>query len=229
MTLAPAIVVLLVASLTGSGKLVTQQRQVPAFHAINLAGGIHATVHKGSGPKLELRADDNVIDELETVVKDGTLLIRPKSSLSILNSVTIEADITTPALDGIEASGGVHVQGDAVMGESCKLNVSGGVKLDLTNVTCAALDISASGGATIKLAGASKKLTLNASGGVELETRELSVSEAKVDASGGVSGSIAVADVFNADLSGGVKLKVKGHPKTQRVDHSGGARATFED
>ena len=102
------------------------------------------------------------------------------------------------------------------------------MQIDLDGMACDALSLEASGGAGVRLTGTSKSLDLEASGGVQLETRALAVSQAKIRASGGVSGGLAIADALDADLSGGVQLKVKGHPKMARADTSGSAKINFE-
>jgi hypothetical protein len=219
---------LAVLAVTGSGKLVTQDRAVAPFHALSVSSGIRTQVHRGPTTKVTVRADDNLIDNVATEVKSGRLEIHPKDVWTLSNA-TIEVDVTVTGLDAIEAAGGSEVKGDGLAGPKCALNLSGGTRVDLGTMACDKLDVDASGGAQLKLAGFAKQLALDVSGGVQLDTRPLDVKQAQVDASGGVSGHVAVADNLDAKLSGGVSLKVKGHPKVSRMDTSGAARATFED
>lgn len=216
---------LAVLAVAGSGKLVAQERPVAAFHALAVSGGIRATVHRGATAKVVVRADDNVLEHIETTVKDGRLEVRHKGSCT---NCTMQLEVTVPSLDGLEVSGGTEVKGDGLTGAACKLELSGGARVDLTGNACDALELTASGGAGLKLAGQAKALKLSASGGVELDTRALDVKQAKVDISGGVNGRLAVSDTLDGTLSGGVALKVKGHPKGQ-LERSGGVQATFED
>jgi len=204
---------------------VTQDRSVEAFHEVELSGGLTANVHKGKAPGLKLTGETDDLAVIETLVKDGRLIIRQKGARS---TKKVTAEITTATLDGVEASGGVLVNGDGLAGTKCKLSLSGGVQLDLGGMTCEALDIQASGGAGVKLAGTAKKLSLDVSGGVQLETRAMNVSDARIRASGGVQGGVAVADNIDAELSGGVTLKVKGKPKVTRAETSGAAKLSYE-
>jgi hypothetical protein len=216
-----------VLAVTGSGKIVTQDRPVAPFHAVSVSAGLKAQLHRGATTKVTVRADDNIVDQIETVVKDGRLEVHPKGSNSF-NNTTMEVDITVVGLDALESSGGTEVKGDGLAGAKCTLRLSGGARVELSGMSCERLDVDASGGAELKLAGSAKQLTLGASGGVALETRSLDVKTAKVDASGGVTGRLAVADTLEGSLSGGVSLKVKGHPKSN-LSASGSAHATFED
>jgi hypothetical protein len=219
---------LAVLAVTGSGKLVTQERPVGPFHALSVSSGIRTQLHRGATTKVTLRADDNLIDNIVTEVKNGRLEVHPKD-VWVLNNATMELDVTVASLDALEASGGTEVKGDGLSGPKCALNLSGGTRVDLGTMACEKLDIDASGGAQLKLAGSAKQLALDASGGVQLDTRPLDVKQAQIDASGGVNGRLAVAEALDAKLSGGVSIKVKGHPKVNRMETSGAAHASFED
>lgn len=216
-----------IALVLSAGAVVTQNRPVEAFHAVQLEGGVRATLHRGK-PQLKLEAEAAVLTRIESVVKDGTLIIRPKDRGVFDGDVKVTAEIWSEALDAAHASGGVVLQGEGLAGAKCELGLSGGAQVDLRGMACEALTIDASGGAGITLKGNAKRLSLDASGGVQLELKAMEVRDAKISASGGVSGTVAVADVIDADLSGGVSLKVKGHPKQARAETSGAAKLSYE-
>ncbi len=223
-TLLPAAV--LVLSLAHANQQ-QQERNVPAFKAVSVSGGFELKVHRGGAQKVVIRADKDVIDEVETKVVDGELRI----GLNGWHSHTghLEAEVTTPDLTGVEGSGGTKVSGDGPKGKDCKIEGSGGTEIDLKGVACEGLKLEVSGGANVKLAGAAKKLEMDASGGVELETEALQVADAKLEASGGVTGKMAVTETIDSDFSGGVTLKIKGHPRVKKMSASGGASTEFED
>ncbi|MBK7862948.1 MAG: DUF2807 domain-containing protein [Archangiaceae bacterium] len=206
---------------------VTQNRPVESFHSVSLSGGLHVTVHKGKAPALTLSGESREVEKIETFVKGGQLTVRPKNEVE-RSDESVKVDLTVTTLDGLEASGGVTVVGEGLASQKCALELSGGVEVDLQGLSCDALNVEASGGARLKLAGAAKTLGLDLSGGVQLETRAMSVSDAKIKASGGVSGRVAVADTLETDLSGGVSLKVKGHPRFSRNDSDISASLRFE-
>ncbi len=227
--LLPAAVVLVgCAHLTGSGHLVTQERTTAAFTGVRVEGGFDATLHRGSAQKVVVKADDNLIAQVETKVEDGVLVVKLPHHSGI-DHATLQVEVTAPELTRVESSGGTHVHGDGPKGTECRVEASGGTEVALKGVACESLELSASGGADVKLDGAAKKLDLSASGGVDLHTTGLKVADAKLDASGGVSGEVAVSENLDADFSGGVSLKIKGHPRVKRFGTSGGADADFED
>jgi len=204
-----------------------QERTVPAFKAVSVSGGFELKVHRGSPQKVVVRADKDIIEKVETRVVDGELKIALNGWH--MHTEHLEAEVTTPDLIGVEASGGTKVSGDGPKGKDCKVEGSGGTEIDLKGVACEGLKLEASGGANVKLAGAAKKLDMDASGGVDLDTESLQVADAKLEASGGVSGTMAVTETIDSDFSGGVTLKIKGHPRVKRMSASGGASTEFEN
>ncbi len=216
------------AHVTGSGHLKTEERTVKPFTALSVGGGFEVRVHRGSPQKVVVKADDNLLDRIETKVEDGRLEVELKRNTNV-SLATLEVDVTVPELTAIETSGGVKLEGDGPKGKSCKLEHSGGTEVHLKDVACDALQLEASGGANVSLSGAARRFELDASGGVDLATAALKVSDAKLSASGGVSGEVAVSETLDADFSGGVNIKIKGHPRMNRLNTSGGADATFGD
>jgi hypothetical protein len=206
----------------------SQERTVTSFNKVAVGGGFALKVHRGSPQKVVVKADKEVIDEIETKVVDGELRIGLKGSFH-WHTGDLEAEVTTPDLIGLEGSGGTKVSGDGPKGKACEIEGSGGTEIDLKGVACESLKLEVSGGADVKLAGAAKKLDLDASGGVDLDTGALVVADAKLEASGGVSGTVAVSETIDTDFSGGVTLKIKGHPRVKKMHASGGASTEFED
>ncbi len=75
----PAIVLalLLVSSgcstVSGSGNVVTETRQVSGFNRIDLAGSGEVTIQQGDAESLTIEADDNVLPRLTSEVSNSTL------------------------------------------------------------------------------------------------------------------------------------------------------------
>jgi hypothetical protein len=205
-----------------------QERTVPAFTKVSVGGGFELKVHRGGAQKVIIRADKDIIEEVETKVVDGQLRIGLNGHWH-MHTGHMEVEVTAPDLIGVEGSGGTKVSGDGPKGKACTIEGSGGTEIDLKGVACEGLKLEVSGGANVKLSGAAKKLDMDASGGVDLDTGSLQVADAKLEASGGVSGTMAVSETIDSDFSGGVTLKIKGHPRVKKMSASGGASTEFED
>src|SRR5512134_2901644 len=62
--------------ITGSGRAITQQREVSGFKGIALSVPGRLEIVQGAAEGVTLTADDNLVPEIETVVERGVLHIR---------------------------------------------------------------------------------------------------------------------------------------------------------
>ncbi len=208
--------------------LVTQDRPVEKFTQVRMEGGIEATVHRGAKPALKLTSEAKTLERLESVVENGVLVLRYKEKSWFKGDGTVQADITVTELTHVEASGGCTLKGDGLSGPTCGIDISGGVEVDLKSAVCEALTIKSSGGTKVKLKGTAKRLDVDASGGSDLDTRELFAQAAKIEGSGGFVGKVSVVESVEGGLSGGASLKVRGNPKTRKVETSGASSISYE-
>jgi hypothetical protein len=65
-------------SIPGSGHVVTEERDVQAFNEVLLADAGRITIVKGDKESLTVKAEDNILPEILTSVKQNRLTIRFK-------------------------------------------------------------------------------------------------------------------------------------------------------
>jgi Putative auto-transporter adhesin, head GIN domain len=87
----------------GSGTSVTQVRDLPSFSAIDLAGTNGVSVAVGPAQSVAVRADDNLLDHVTTVVRNGRLTVGDQGSFTASTSMAV--NITVPSLDGVALTG----------------------------------------------------------------------------------------------------------------------------
>src|SRR3954464_7288799 len=81
-----------------------QTREVPAFHAVSVESGIHATISIGPQRPLELRGEEKTLALIETTVEDGELRIAFKRhSWTHWVSHEVHVSIQTPELRAVGA------------------------------------------------------------------------------------------------------------------------------
>jgi len=106
-----------------------------------------------------IRADDNLIEDVQVVKEGSTLKIGPKPGTSYnLKNVILEADVTMPEFTWADLSGDSHLRGDIEAGD---------------------VTFKLSGGIHVTLSGSAWNLTLDVDGGSHANV------DANVDASGG--------------------------------------------
>ncbi|MDX1543844.1 MAG: DUF2807 domain-containing protein [Christiangramia sp.] len=73
----------------GSRKVKTEQINLTPFHSIHIAGEFEVGILKGSRPMMEITADDNRHDLIQSEVVDGVLYIKPIKEFSRTRSQEI--------------------------------------------------------------------------------------------------------------------------------------------
>src|SRR4029079_11227721 len=85
----------------------SQQRQVGAVHAIELAGVMEVDVTVGKPASVEVTGDADLVDKVTTTVKDGVLVIDTPELRNHRHrrDTHLHTSVTVPDLDALTLSG----------------------------------------------------------------------------------------------------------------------------
>jgi len=204
----------------------TETRQVSNFNGIKVSTGIDLYITMGTTEEVKIVADDEIIDDLITEVKDGTLRIYMKQSNNWFNwnsgNQTRKAYVTVKELESIDASSGSDVSSENTLtGEDLKVNASSGsdVAIDIyyKNVW-----VDTSSGSDAKLSGKVKTLNAEASSGSDIVAKNLESKICKVSVSSGSDATVNVADELYANASSGGDVGYYGNPQVKDINESSG-------
>lgn len=112
----------------GSGVVATEQRAVPDFTRVELAGTLTVRVRVGAPKRVVVRGDGNLLPLITTKVTDNTLVIGQSGSFNSHRG--IEVDAATPSLVGGVLSGAGDFQVTDVRAERFTVEVSGAGALE---------------------------------------------------------------------------------------------------
>ena len=189
------------ASLTGSGNVVTQEEAITGFDKLDVSDGFQVEVSQGDTFSVVIRVDEDLVEDLQVVKEGSTLKIGLKPGRSYnLKNVTLEADVTMPELTGADLSGGSHLGGDVEAGD---------------------VTFNLSGGSHVTLSGSAGDLTIDADGGSHAELADLAVVDARVDASGGSHVTVNPNGRLDAVSRGGSHVRYLGSPTLGTIDTDG--------
>jgi hypothetical protein len=210
---------------TGSGTVVSRQLPVTSFSKIQVSYAFQVRLSIGNPEAVTIRADDNLVDDLDVGVTDDTLRIGLKGGTSV-SSATLQADVTASSLSAIESSGGSAVTLlDPIRSQSFALTQSGGSRFDGT-VAISAGSVQLSGASDASLTGSASTLAVSASGASQLHARDLSIGALTIDLSGASHGEVNVTGTMSASASGASNLTYEGSPAVTRKDVSGASQIT---
>jgi hypothetical protein len=166
------------------GPRTSQTRDVADFTRIDNRDSVDLRLHVGEPQRVRVRAGENVIDDVGTEVRDGTLRVTFDHDGFGGGDVVVEAYV--PKLTGIEASGSGDIDADGIDADVFELRSDGSADIALEGaVGRLAVDLDGSGDAGLAgLAAREARLAVGGSGDVDLRADERL--DVAVDGSGDV-------------------------------------------
>jgi len=187
-------------SIGDDGPRRTQTRDVAAFTRVESDGAVDLRLHVGEPRRVQVRAGEEVIADVGTQVRDGTLHVTFDHGGWGGSDVVVEASV--PKLEGLELSGSGDVEADGIDAESFALSSEGSADIVLTG-TAAALDVELQGSGDADLA-------------------DLTARTARVSVSGSGGADVRADERLDVNVDGSGDVRYHGDPEiTDRVDGSG--------
>lgn len=183
----------------GSGNIANEKRNVADFNAIEVGGIFEVEVVAQKDFSVEVEADDNLLQYIETEVNGDTLEIRTNKRISPKGRILVR--VAAPNIEN--------------------LRVSGASKLSLANLKNDSLKVDASGASKIKVDGETRNLDVELSGASKLDAESLKTENANIDGSGASNAALNVTGDLRADLSGASKVTYAGNPRNLEKSTSG--------
>lgn len=204
----------------------TENRNVKNFRGIKVSTGIDLYLTMGNSEEVKIVADDDIIDDIVTEVKNGTLHIYLEKNNNWFNwgrlTETRKAYVTVKQLESIDASSGSDVRSENTLkGDELDIEASSGSDVYL-DIVYKNVSLKTSSGSDAKLSGKAKYFTASASSGSDIVARDLETEKCNVKASSGSDATVNVSDELVAKASSGADVRYYGNPKTKDTDESSG-------
>ena len=151
----------------GSGTVISEERNLSGFDRVDVSGAMDAdiTVTSNGGFSVTVRADDNLMDQIEVDVDGDTLEIAFEGS--VVNPTEKVVIVSMPALVEIDASGASNVlaRGEA---DDLVIKASGASDVEAGDLTAATVRVDASGASDVTIF-ATTSVTGDASGASNID------------------------------------------------------------
>ncbi|TSA27117.1 MAG: DUF2807 domain-containing protein [Bacteroidetes bacterium] len=199
----------------GKGDVVAQIRNITGFNGISLA--IDATVYFSPDTSfyVEVRAQQNILDILETVIgPNNTLIIRYKSGVIVGTHEPIKIFIAAPCIQLLTISGSGDILVDTPWhNQYLQASISGSGNIQVSQVEAAELQVTISGsGNVLAITGevSYQVLKISGSGNIDLEGVTSDTTYTTISGSGNIT--VWVTTLLDATISGSGNVYYKGDP-----------------
>jgi hypothetical protein len=200
-------------SVSGSGEVTTEIRQVSGFTRVNMAGIGFLVVEFGDEESLTIEAEDNIIEYIQTTVAGQELTIKFREGLNYQPTETIKFFLTVVELDELEISGLGDVELPEIETTNFSIEISGGGDVDIDRLDAKLFEVEVNGLASLTIDGGTVvRQEISISGGGNYKARRLESQDADVDISGLGNTTIRVSDTLTVNISGGGNVEYYGDP-----------------
>jgi hypothetical protein len=205
--------------INGNGKIISDERKVSDFNAIDASGAFNIVLNEGNENKIKIDGDENIIKHIYTEVKDSTLKIFTDNSVK--NYKKLNIFITYQKLASIESDGACMITGNSeIKTEHFSIKLSGATDLTL-KLSVAYLNAVLSGTGSVNITGNADKQNVELSGTSSFNALNLVTNTTTIDLSGVGSAEINALKEINGDLSGVGSIHYKGEPPVKNINISG--------
>lgn len=216
----------------GSGNVISETRAVNDFEQVEVCCGMKLVLTQGADIQLKLEADDNILPEIETIVRSGALSVHFRSNPGSFNfrlSRPVTVYLQMPTIHGVTISGGGSLEVDNLETDRIALEFSGGSQGLIKNLQVETVDLLTSGGGQTTIDRiAAATFDLEVSGGGRVTVNGGTVANQRVTASGGshYDAAAAKSETTTLEISGGGEASVW-VTEALRVRASGGSQVEY--
>jgi hypothetical protein len=190
----------------GEGDPVVQIIDIADFSGIHIKGSADVSISQGVEQRVEVRAPQNIIDLLNTSVRNNTWEVSFEHCIRVRD---LEISIITPTINSINISGsGNVVSRNNINVDQLEININGSGDVELM-LNCKELTTSISGSGNVKLAGSatSHNATISGSGNINALDFVTVRSDVKIIGSG--DADIHATDQYDISIAGSGDVKYK--------------------
>jgi hypothetical protein len=208
-------------SITGSGKVITEQRNVTNFDKVTVCCGLECEIIQAPTYKVTVEADDNLIKDIKTTVVNGTLKISTDYG-NYINVTSKKIIVEMPNVKSLETTSGSSLKTlKSIHENSLSLKTSSGSEMNV-EAESDTIRLESSSGSEQKIRGKALVLFTSSSSGSTIEADDLLANEVSSQSTSGSSTDVNPLISLKAKASSGSSIEYKNKPKTVTKEESSG-------
>jgi hypothetical protein len=200
---------------TGEGPVITENRTTGTYDRISLSIPAEAVYTQSATYGLELQAQQNILNEIETVILRNELKIRLRHpDTRIRSHEPIRVYISAPLINSIEVSGSGNFRVDQPFTPvNLRMLVSGSGHIRIHDVVTGNIDTWVSGSGDIMVdGGTGNRSEVNVSGSGFADMNNVIVKDADAKISGSGTIKVHATETLKASISGSGTVFYRGSP-----------------
>jgi len=203
----------------GSGKLITESRDVSNFDRLVLNGSGEVVITQGEEEALSVETDDNVMPYITTEVKRGILYLGVDTEkVKTISPTRLRFTLNVKDLVGLDISGLGEITAASLDTHGLDIEIDGSGDVQIDSLATEKVEVRIDGSGKVKLAGKAtgQDITINGTG--KYLTGDLRSDTVKITVSGSGDAVVWATTTLDAHINGSGSVNYYGSPT---VDLSG--------
>ncbi len=197
----------------GNGDLTQETRTVAEFNGIRSVGSFNVELRHDSIERVEIDAESNLLNHIETTVANNILTISPESGVNLKPSKLLKIVVYSPDFKIVNITGSSAVQVEELKspGKDIVIQISGSGSF--TGAAYAPeIYVNVSGSGSVTLGGEAEYSEFNLSGSGKIDALNCPINEVRAQLSGSGKIDVFALDILDVTISGSGVVRYKGDP-----------------
>ena len=199
----------------GNGKVVTIQRSVGSYESIASAGWFDVILVDGQEGQISLKGEENLLEYIETEVKDGKLSIKTEKGVNLKSSswkggIVITIPIEEISVVSLAGSGDV-IGKTTIKTDDFKAALAGSGDVSLA-VEANTFSASLSGSGDMNFNGSANKFKVSLAGSGDVDAFDLKADYVEASVAGSADLKVTANEGIKARVAGSGDITYKGNP-----------------
>lgn len=204
-------------SVQGSGKVVKQTRALAHFTGVNLNLPGDMELRLGNSESITIETDDNLVAQIESVIEDGVLRIRPLKRNTNLHSRTMHIVVYAKNIDRLALSGSGSIDSDALKGSKLQFDIGGSGSINVKGMDAEAVAISVGGSGDLKSGGGkARSVSVSIGGSGDVDVGRVQADDASVSVAGSGEAVVWANSGLSVTIAGSGDVSYYGDPKISK-------------
>jgi len=199
----------------GNGNVVTIERSVGNYESISSSGWFNVILVDGKEGKITLKGEENLLEYIETEVKNGQLTIKKEKGVNLRSSTWkggIEVTIPIEEIDAVSLAGsGDVICKTIIKSDRFKASLAGSGDVTLS-VEANDFEASLAGSGDMEFSGSATNLNVSVAGSGDIDAFDLTADYVNASVAGSADLNVTAKEGIKARVSGAGDITYRGNP-----------------
>ena len=199
----------------GNGNVVTIERSVGDYESIASAGWFDVVLISGEEGRITLKGEENLLEYIETEVKNGKLTIKKEKGVNLRSSNWKGGIVVTIPIEEISAislaGSGDVISRTTIKTERFKASLAGSGDVTLS-VEASDFEASLSGSGDMEFEGSATNFKVSVAGSGDIDAFGLNAEFVEANVAGSADLNVTANQAIKARVSGSGDITYKGNP-----------------